>query len=82
MVNVDEIIAFEEGTLPDGKVIKMFQRMVNDGSVWGLQGFYGRTAQDLLDAGLIKYPTKRTYDYYGNPIPTRAESKKKMRKVM
>jgi len=68
---VSDIMAFESGEMSEAEMIKMFQSMVNTGSVWGLQGSYGRTAQSLLDAGLIQYPKKKTQDYYGNPIPTR-----------
>lgn len=77
MVNVDDIIAFEEGKMSEKRMLKFFQKMVNTGEVWRLQGFYGRTAMDLLKQGLIKYPKKRTYDFYGSPIPTQAEVKKK-----
>ena len=68
---VDDIIAFETGQMSEADMIKMFQRMVNTGQVWSLQGSYGRQAQSLLDAGVIQYPKKKTKDYYGNPIPTR-----------
>ncbi|MCK5294186.1 MAG: hypothetical protein KAJ49_05995 [Arcobacteraceae bacterium] len=68
---VDDIIAFESGEMSEADMIKMFQRMVDTGQVWKFQGSYGRQAQSLLDAGLIQYPKKKTYDYYGNPIKTR-----------
>ena len=73
---VDDMMAFESGEMSEKEMIKMFQRMVNTGQVWSLQGSYGRGAQSLLDAGLIKYPTKKTYDYYGFLIPVR---KKKLK---
>jgi len=79
---VGNMLSFEEGTLPEKEVLKLFQKMVNTGIVWKLQGFYGRTAQNLLDRGLIKYPTKKTFDYYGNPIPVRKKTKKVVRKVL
>lgn len=68
---VDNIMAYEGGEMSDADTIKMFQKMVDTGKVWGLQGSYGRTAQSLLDAGMIKYPKKKTFDYYGNPIKRR-----------
>jgi hypothetical protein len=73
--DIDFIMRYEgEGTsLEEEK--KWFQRKVNDGSIWSLQGFYGRRAQELLDAGIIKYPTKKTKDFYGNPIPQRKKLK-------
>jgi hypothetical protein len=54
---------------------KLWQYGVDSGIVWSLQGWYGRNAQALLDNGYIKYPKKRTRDYYGNPIPTQKEAK-------
>lgn len=54
---------------------KMWQHLVDTGQAWSLQGWYGRTAQALLDAGEIKYPKNKTHDFYGNPIPTRKKEK-------
>jgi hypothetical protein len=48
------IIEFEQGTLDDDAVIELFQELVNTGLAWQLQGSYGRTAADLIDAGLVK----------------------------
>ena len=55
------------------EIIEAWQSMVDSGSVWSLQGWYGRTAMDMLNDGVLKFPEKRTYDYYGNHIPTRSE---------
>jgi hypothetical protein len=32
--------------------IQSFQTLIDSGHIWGLQDFYGRTATDLIDAGL------------------------------
>ena len=32
--------------------IQSFQSLIDSGIVWQLQGFYGRTAQALIEAGL------------------------------
>lgn len=52
----------------------LWQYGVDTGIVWRLQGWYGRTAQDLINRGEIHYPKKHSgqssTDYYGNPIPT------------
>jgi hypothetical protein len=53
----------------------LWQYGVDTGIVWGLQGWYGRNAQDMLNAGYLKYPKKRTTNYYGNRIPTQKEAK-------
>lgn len=55
---LDKMLDFETGTLDDEGVLDLFQELVNNGMAWTLQGFYGRTAQALLDAGLIEYPNK------------------------
>lgn len=48
---MDFIMAFEDGTATEEQIIEGFQGMINNGTVWKLQGTYGRTAQALIDAG-------------------------------
>ncbi|PRH79379.1 hypothetical protein C6N75_09860 [Streptomyces solincola] len=50
-VTADELMAFEDGRLGPGEVIDMFQRLIDSGMAWRLQGSYGRTARGLIDAG-------------------------------
>lgn len=73
----DMLSAWENGTLSDTDTLKLFQRLVDTGDVWRLQGFYGDFAHDLLEKGLIHYPIKHSghsgTDYWGNKIPTAAE---------
>jgi hypothetical protein len=52
-VPVDDIIRYEEGEMSDEDMIAMFQKLVNSGLAWQLQGSYGRTARDLIEAGYI-----------------------------
>ena len=52
MPSIDFIIRFENGEVEEEEVITEFQNMINSGIVWQLQGFYGRTAARLIDAGL------------------------------
>ena len=56
MDRVDKIIAFEQGALDDEEIIALFQEMINDGSVWSLQGTYGRAAQSLINNGYCTVP--------------------------
>lgn len=51
--NLDMMIAFEEGELSDEETVELFQGLVDTGLAWTLQGFYGRTAARLIEAGLV-----------------------------
>lgn len=51
-----EIIAYEQGELDDAGVVSLFQGLVDSGLAWSLQGHYGRTAVQLIEAGLVTRP--------------------------
>lgn len=51
-MNIDKIIAYENGELSEEEVIELFQDLIDSGQTWTLQGHYGRTAAALIDAGL------------------------------
>lgn len=53
---IGNIIAYEQGELSDDEAIVLFQNLVDTGMAWKLQGSYGRTAQRLIDAGLVTRP--------------------------
>jgi len=53
MPDIGKLIAFEEGELDEDEVVELFQDLVDTGLAWQLQGFYGRTAAALIDAGLV-----------------------------
>jgi len=55
---LDQMLCFELGTLDQDQVIQLFQRLIDAGVVWQLQGFYGRTARDLISAGLCTLPRR------------------------
>lgn len=50
---VDKIIAFESGEMSDNDTLDFFASMVKDGTVWELQGRYGRTAAWFIQNGYI-----------------------------
>jgi hypothetical protein len=50
---VAAIIAYENGELDEGEVIRLFQHLVDTGLAWRLQGSYGRMAARLIEAGLV-----------------------------
>jgi len=58
MPDVDFIIRFEGGEVTEEEVTENFQQMINSGVVWQLQGFYGRTAKGLIDAGRCYLPER------------------------
>ena len=52
MPNINDIMAFEEGTMTEDEFVSFIQDGINRGWVWQLQGCYGRTAQALIDCGV------------------------------
>ena len=59
---LSQIMAYEQGDLDEDEIIDLFQNLVSTGVVWTLQGSYGRTAKDLLEAGLISSPFQAVGD--------------------
>ena len=47
---------FVEGT--EDQVLEAWQYLVNSGLAWQLQGWFGRTASDLIEQGLITDPAR------------------------
>jgi hypothetical protein len=53
-MEINKIIAYENGELDDQGIIELFQSLIDSGLAWKLQGHYGRTAKDLINSGLIR----------------------------
>ena len=51
--DIETIIAWEQGALEPRGELELFADLIKSGIVWGLQGVYGRTAHDYIQAGLI-----------------------------
>ena len=48
---VDDIIAYECGELDEEAMIELFQKLIDTGLAWSLQGHYQRTAKALIVNG-------------------------------
>ena len=48
------IMAYENGQLNENAIVEGFQKMIDDGSIWKLQGHYGRTAKALIENELCQ----------------------------
>ena len=44
------------GNRPDHRIIKAVQCLIDTGTIYHLQGYYQRLAQDMLDEGLVQMP--------------------------
>ena len=51
---VDEMIRYESGEMTGVETVAFFQRLIDSGLVWTLQGHYGRTAATLIRSGACK----------------------------
>ena len=52
---LDFIMDFEGGEISEERLIEGFQHLIDNGMAWNLQGFYGRTATALIEAGHCHY---------------------------
>jgi hypothetical protein len=52
-MNIESIIAWEEGTLDEQGTLELFSSLIRTGRAWELQGSYVRAAEHLIDAGYL-----------------------------
>lgn len=74
-MDVSIIIAIEDGSIEQDDRIAEFQKMINSGMAWRLQGSYGREAMGLIESGECILGEEGHTDYYGNYVPSRYEVK-------
>ncbi len=65
-MDIDFIVAYEAGELDEEESIVGFQKLIDSGLVWQLQGSYGRTAKYLIEAGLCTCPLSKLAKVRGN----------------
>lgn len=53
------IVKYEEDELNGLEIIDLFQKLIDNGMAWSLQGHYGRMAMDLIESG---YCTNKEVD--------------------
>jgi hypothetical protein len=49
--------------------LEAWQYLIDTGQCWHLQGWYGRTAHDLIEQGICQPAPVDHKDYYGNTVP-------------
>lgn len=57
MKMLDMLMAYENNELDMNQTVELFQKLVDSGLIFSLQGHYMRVARDLVDAGLIDLTT-------------------------
>lgn len=50
---INALIDYETGELNNTNTIKLFSHLIRKDLIQGLQGHYGRTAEDLIQQGYI-----------------------------
>lgn len=61
-MNVDSIIAYEQGELDTDDTLELFADGIKSGQVWQLQGSYGRAAAHLIESGFISKAGEINHD--------------------
>jgi len=46
-----EIVQYEMGAMTDEEEVAFFQKLIDSGMAWSLQGKYGRRAAQLIEGG-------------------------------
>lgn len=49
---LNELMEWENGSMTEEEEIKLFQKLIDSGMAWTLQGMYGRRAMFLIKIGI------------------------------
>jgi len=60
---INYIMGYECGDLNDKESLELFSHLIKNGMAWGLQGHYGRTANNLIERELIDENGVINWDY-------------------
>lgn len=66
---LDRVLAAQDGDA------QAMQGLIDNGSVWHLEGSMGRAAMAMIDAGRCVLGEEGHFDYWGNYVPSRTEVK-------
>jgi hypothetical protein len=55
--------------------VACYQRMINEGVAWRMEGHVGRTAMRLIEDGQCMLGKQDQQDYWGNNVPSRYDVK-------
>jgi hypothetical protein len=75
MFGLDDVNTIESGDATEEEYFSALQRAINSGDGWKLQGSYGRSMMDAIEAGKCLLGHNRCRDYWGNMIPGRYDVK-------
>lgn len=67
------VMALYDETASEEDRLEVMQEMVNDGSIWRMEGSMGRQADALLECGALMLGEKGCTDFWGNYVPSRFE---------
>ena len=53
MISISDLMKYEDGEMSENERTELFQKLIDAGTVYRLQGHYYRTAQALQREGLV-----------------------------